>query len=94
MHSYGEKDLVAVASFNNAFDAQICCGLLLHNDIHAVVMDESVGSLFAIAVGGAKVCVLSTDADRARTIIEAEIEEDHIENEGYDAEGGGENEES
>ena len=69
------EDLVAVASFGNTFDAQICCGRLLENGINAVVVDESIGSLFSIASGGAKVCVLSADADRARDLLDTEIEE-------------------
>lgn len=76
MHSYGENDWVTVASFNTVFDAQFCIGLLLDNEIDAVIADESVGSTFTIAVGGAKVRVRSSDLERAKELLDSEFEED------------------
>lgn len=76
MHSYGENDWVTVASFNTVFDAQICSGLLRDNNIDSVIADEAVGSTFPIAVGGAKVRVRSSDLERAKEILNSEIDED------------------
>jgi len=76
MHSYGEDDWVTVASFGLAFDAQVCCGLLRDNGLDAIVVDESVGSTFSIAVGGAKVRVRKSDEAFAVSVLESGLEED------------------
>lgn len=76
MHSYGDDDWVTIASFGTVFDAQICCGLLRDNGVDAVVADESVGAMFSIAVGGAKVRVRKSDEEFAINVLESGMEED------------------
>ncbi|MBI2794366.1 MAG: DUF2007 domain-containing protein [Ignavibacteria bacterium] len=66
-----------VATFETSFEARLLQGLLIENDIEAIVTDEEIvnmlpGSVYS--VGGVKVRVREQDMERALTVLNAPLE--------------------
>ncbi len=71
-----EEELVAVARYINVAQARIARDLLVMEGIDAIVTDESMGNLLGmLSIGGGRVMVRASDADRAQEILEAAFEE-------------------
>lgn len=70
-----EEELIAVARYINPAQAHIARDLLIMEGIDAIVTDESMGNLLGmLSIGGGRVMVRASDADRAQEILEAAFE--------------------
>ncbi len=67
---------VVIATFATVDEAQLLASRLRSAGIAAEVRDENTLATYALAIGGAKVAVPEADAEDARTILEAEPDED------------------
>ena len=67
-----DKDLVAVASFENLSEAEVAKSLLAAEGIAVVIRDQPLASLLppvALANGGLTLLVAEDEADRAREVL-------------------------
>jgi hypothetical protein len=66
----GEGDLVIVATFLNKIEAELAQGALAAADIDAMVAADDAGGIRpSLWLGGVKLLVRSSDAERAATIL-------------------------
>lgn len=68
---------LTIATFETSFEARLLQGLLIENDIEAIVADEEImnmmpGSVYSI--GGVKVRVREEDLERALQVLNAPLE--------------------
>ncbi|HVO20803.1 MAG TPA: DUF2007 domain-containing protein [Anaeromyxobacter sp.] len=67
-----DKDLVAVASFENLSEAEVAKSLLAAEGIAVVIRDQPLASLLpavALANGGLTLLVSEDEVDRAREVL-------------------------
>ena len=67
-----DRDLVAVASFENLSEAEVAKSLLAAEGIAVVIRDQPLASLLppvAMANGGLTLLVAPDEADRAREVL-------------------------
>ncbi|HET6440264.1 MAG TPA: DUF2007 domain-containing protein [Anaeromyxobacter sp.] len=67
-----DRDLVAIASFENLSQAEVARSVLAAEGISVVVRDEPLASLLppvAMANGGLTLLVAPEDAERAREVL-------------------------
>ncbi|MDX9954627.1 MAG: DUF2007 domain-containing protein [Anaerolineae bacterium] len=70
-----KEELIAVARYINPAQAHIARDLLIMEGIDAIVTDESMGNLLGmLSIGGGRVMVRASDADRAQDILETAFE--------------------
>ena len=59
-----------IRTFENGMQAEMVRQLLENEGIRACVMDENMGSMFHVAVGGVKLMVDDADVEKAIEILE------------------------
>ena len=67
-----DRDLVAIASFENLSEAEVAKSLLAAEGIAVVIRDQPLASLLppvALANGGLTLLVAEDEADRAREVL-------------------------
>lgn len=66
------ENLVTIAAFFDPAEAHLAKGLLEAEGIESYIFDESMGSMspYNIAVGGVKLKVKSSDAPKAKAVLE------------------------
>jgi len=67
-----DRDLVAVASFENLSDAEMAKMMLAAEGIAVVIRDQPLASLLppiALANGGIVLCVAEDEVERAREVL-------------------------
>ena len=65
-------DLEAIATFNQGMEAELAKAKLQHEGIQSFVADQCFASFYgSVLAGGIKLMVRSSDAQRARAILEA-----------------------
>ncbi len=67
-----DKDLVAIASFENLSEAEVARSLLAAEGISVVFRDQPLASLLppvALANGGIVLCVAEDEVERAREVL-------------------------
>lgn len=76
-HTYSPSDLVTIACYDEPFLAHFYKGLLEDHGLTCVIADEhhvAWNPLASIAIGGVRLMVLAQDADQAREIIDAPVD--------------------
>ena len=58
-----------IRTFENGMQAEMVRQLLENEGIRACVMDENMGSMFHLAVGGVKLAVDDADVEKAEEIL-------------------------
>lgn len=74
-----QSDIITIATFSTPYEAQLAKGLLEENGILACVADEytvGINWLYSNAVGGVRLQVIESDAERALELLEMEREAD------------------
>lgn len=72
-------EYVTIATFDKTTDAHIALGRLAAEGVHAMLYDDNMVQmdwLYAIALGGIKLCVQRVDAARARRILATDYSQD------------------
>ena len=59
-----------IRTFVNAVEAEMVRQLLENEGVRTYVMDENMGSMFHVAVGGVKLMVDDVDVEKAIEILE------------------------
>ena len=59
-----------IRTFENGMQAEMVRQLLENEGVRACVIDENVGSMFHVAVGGVKLAVDDADVEKAIEILE------------------------
>ena len=59
-----------IRTFENGIQAEMVRQLLENEGVRACVIDENMGSMFHVAVGGVKLMVDDADMDKAIEILE------------------------
>lgn len=59
-----------IRTFENGMQAEMVRQLLENEGVRACVIDENMGSMFHVAVGGVKLAVDDADVEKAIEIIE------------------------
>ena len=58
-----------IRTFENVVEAEIMRQVLENEGVRACVMDENMGSMFHVAVGGVKLMVDDADVEKAEEIL-------------------------
>ncbi|MDD4169609.1 MAG: DUF2007 domain-containing protein [Desulfotomaculaceae bacterium] len=64
-------ELVTIATFLNVTEANIVSGLLESKGIQVFIYDERAAINFANYIGGVRLVVKQSDAEKAQTIIQS-----------------------
>jgi hypothetical protein len=78
----GSRDLVTVRWFGNIADAYPAKSRLDSARIDSFLLDQNMGRLFPVLVGGVKLQVRVEDADSATEVLDSEFPADASESEG------------
>ena len=70
LNNQKQKTMKTIRTYVNAVEAEMVRQLLENEGVRACVMDENMGSMFHVAVGGVKLMVDDADVEKAIEILE------------------------